>query len=75
MGNLSLKSKHRLMCGDSTNPDDVAVLMDGETPNLMVTYPPYGVEYDAAWRNGALSGESVRGAMRKRGEGPVGAGV
>ncbi len=36
---------HRVMCGDSTNSGDVARLMAGESARLMVTDPPYGVEY------------------------------
>lgn len=42
--------RHRLMCGDSTSPKDVARLLDGAKPRLMVTDPPYGVEYDPTWR-------------------------
>ena len=41
---------HRLMCGDSTNQEDVGKLLDGKTPFIMVTDPPYGVEYDPNWR-------------------------
>lgn len=41
---------HRLRCGDSTSPEDVAALLGEHKPNLMVTDPPYGVEYDPKWR-------------------------
>ena len=43
--------RHRLVCGDSTNADDVAAALSGAKPHLMVTDPPYGVEYDPSWRN------------------------
>jgi len=46
LGDLYLLGPHRLLCGDSTNPQDVARLMDGEPARLVVTDPPYGVAYD-----------------------------
>ena len=42
---------HRLVCGDATLAADVARALDGAVPHLMVTDPPYGVNYDPAWRN------------------------
>jgi DNA modification methylase len=45
-GDVWLLGRHRLMCGDSTNADNVAELLGGGQPHLMVTDPPYGVEYD-----------------------------
>jgi DNA modification methylase len=44
---------HRLICGDSTSKDDVDALLAGVSPHLMVTDPPYGVNYDPAWRKRA----------------------
>ena len=43
--------RHRLVCGDCTDPAIVALALAGVTPRLMVTDPPYGVSYDPAWRD------------------------
>src|SRR5262249_5732728 len=44
IGDLWLCGPHRILCGDSTSPDDVGRLLDGGKPRLVVTDPPYGVE-------------------------------
>lgn len=51
LGDVWILGNHRLVCGDSTVADDVEKALNGVRPNLMVTDPPYGVEYDADWRN------------------------
>ncbi len=63
-GDLYLLGDHRLICGDSTMPDVVAQVMGGNEPNLMVTDPPYGVNYDAGWRNGkgGKAGKGIKGS-------------
>lgn len=45
-GDLWQIGNHRLLCGDSTNEDDVKRLMDGELADLALTDPPYGVKMD-----------------------------
>ena len=45
-GDIWLLGRHRLMCGDSTKADDVAVLMDGRKANVCVTDPPYNCSYE-----------------------------
>jgi site-specific DNA-methyltransferase (adenine-specific) len=42
-GQIWRLGQHRLMCGDSTDPDDVAALMDGASADLLLTDPPYNV--------------------------------
>ena len=62
LGDLWILGDHRLVCGDSTNPETVGRLLAGAKPHLMVTDPPYGVEYDPAWRarvHGAQGGTAV----------------
>lgn len=43
MGEVWQLGRHRLMCGDSTNPNHVAKLMDSQLADLVVTDPPYNV--------------------------------
>ena len=47
LGDVWLLGKHRLVCGDSTDPAIFNVLMDGKKANLCVTDPPYSVGYSA----------------------------
>ena len=42
-GDVWTVGRHRLVCGDATNADDVKTLMDGKRANLILTDPPYGV--------------------------------
>jgi len=49
-GDLWQIGEHRLLCGDSTKKEDVEKVLGGAKPNLMVTDPPYGVNYDPSWR-------------------------
>src|SRR5882762_5724087 len=52
-GDVWICGPHRVLCGDATSAEDVARLVDGAKPFLMVTDPPYGVEYDPQWRERA----------------------
>ena len=45
-GDIYQLGAHRLMCGDSTDPADVARLMDGRAADLLLTDPPYNVNYE-----------------------------
>lgn len=50
-GDIWQLGEHRLICGSSTDPETVAKLLSGSRPHLMVTDPPYGVEYKPEWRS------------------------
>ena len=52
-GDVFQLGRHRLACGDATAATDVARLLAGATPCLMVTDPPYGVNYQPAFRHTA----------------------
>jgi DNA modification methylase len=52
-GDLWQLGRHWLLCGDSTNIDYVNRVLGDVSPHLMVTDPPYGVDYDPAWRKRA----------------------
>ena len=44
-GDIYMLGDHRLMCGDSTKPEDVEKLMAGDVADMVFTDPPYGVSY------------------------------
>jgi DNA modification methylase len=59
-GDLWQLGAHRLICGDSTVADVIERLLGDVKPMLMVTDPPYGVEYDPSWRNQAGAAKTKR---------------
>ena len=48
LGDIYQLGRHRLMCGDSTKLEDVLQLMDGFHADMLVTDPPYNVDYTGA---------------------------
>ena len=68
LGDVWTLGRHRLVCGDATSEVDVSLCLAGVRPHLMVTDPPYGVDYDPTWR----SDPSVAAAIRHPKKGAVG---
>ena len=60
-GDVWTVGKHRLVCGDATNPDDVNLLMGDTKANLILTDPPYGVSFTSSSglkiQNDSIKGE------------------
>jgi DNA modification methylase len=56
-GDLWVCGEHRVLCGDATDATSVARLLGESVPLLMITDPPYGVEYDPQWRERAGLGK------------------
>lgn len=67
-GDAWVMGRHRIVCGSSTDPLVVEKALNGVTPHLMVTDPPYGVEYDADWRNKAMRADGTTIAGRAVGK-------
>ena len=57
LGDVWILGKHRLVCGDCTTVESVDKALNGVKPHLMVTDPPYGVDYDPEWRGKAKNAD------------------
>jgi DNA modification methylase len=68
LGDVWVLGNHRIICGDSTDADVVGKLLGAVKPHLMVTDPPYGVEYKPDWRNKALRADGTPIAGRATGQ-------
>jgi len=66
LGDVWLLGRHRLACGSSTDAHTVEAVLAGVKPHLMVTDPPYGVEYDAAWRSKAMPKKNDAGRWTEK---------
>lgn len=57
LGEIWQLGRHRLICGDSTNAETVARLMDGEQADMVFTDPPYGI--NAVDKNGKIASGKI----------------
>ena len=67
-GDIWQLGAHKIACGDCTDANLVKALLAGVAPQLMVTDPPYGVEYDPEWRHRRGVNKSVRRGKIKNDE-------
>lgn len=63
-GEIWQLGEHRLMCGDSTNKDDVARLMNKEKAHMVFTDPPYGMKLNTDYSN--MKGNGRKGKKYDR---------
>ena len=70
-GDVIYLGNHRLMCGDSTNIEDVEKLMNGELADMCITDPPYNVNYEGRTgdklkiENDSMEDEAFRAFLTK----------
>lgn len=64
LGDIYELNNHRLICGDSTIGEYVSKCLNGNEPILMITDPPYGVEYDPSWRGKVGKGYKAAGKVQ-----------
>lgn len=67
LGQVYQLGRHRLMCGDSTNQNDVSKLMGGELADMLLTDPPYNVDYEGKAgkiKNDSMPDEDFREFLR-----------
>lgn len=70
LGDIWQLGQHRLICGDSTDPDVLAKLVDGERMDLLITDPPYNVDYEGKTKdalkikNDKMDNDSFRQFLR-----------
>jgi len=65
LGDLWICDSHRILAGDATSPEAVAKLYGTERPKLLLTDPPYGVNYDPNWRERAGLGRTQQTGLVK----------
>ena len=71
VGDIYKLGEHRLMVGDSTDPDQVKQLMDGEKADLLITDPPYNISYEGKTaqkmtiQNDSMSNDDFRSFLKK----------
>lgn len=70
LGDIWVLGRHRLLCGDSTDPNCLAHLTDGQMVDMMLTDPPYNVNYTGGTKdamkikNDAMSDDKFREFLR-----------
>jgi DNA modification methylase len=70
-GDLWRLGDHWLICGDSTDKETVERVLQGQRPHLMVTDPPFGVDYDPEWRDRAAEFSPSMGNRKDTAKGVV----